>query len=53
MRTSLYIYILLFSIVPALLKAQDPMPAADSLEYEKFLILVNANREQTIYGYQH
>ena len=46
MRISLYI--LLFSIVfSSLSQAQDDIPEADSLEFQKFLTMVNANREQS------
>ncbi len=46
MRTSLYI--LLFSIVfSSLSQAQDYIPEGDSSEFQKFLTMVNANREQS------
>ena len=41
-------YILLFSIgFSSLSQAQDHKPEADSLEFQKFLTLVNADREQS------
>ena len=45
MRISLYI--LLFSIGLSLSQAQGQIPETDSLEFQKFLTMVNANREQS------